>query len=61
MKNLEYDTWYWVAHPHEGDIWYPVYVNSNFEYLLDGVAHPVLQLKDLIVHKAVMPPTDTGE
>ena len=55
METLEYDTWYWVTDPREGDVWYPVYVNSNFEYLLDGVAFSVLELKVLTVVKAVMP------
>lgn len=52
---LEYNTWYWITDPREGDVWYPVYVNSEFEYLLDGVAHDVLELKSLLVKKAIMP------
>ena len=55
MKTLEYNTWYWVTDPREGDVWSPVYVNSNFEYMLDGNPHPILELKSLTIVKAIMP------
>lgn len=59
-KHLEYDTWYWITHSQEGGIWYPVYINSNFEYVLDGKHHSVLELKHMIVKKAVMPCDEIG-
>lgn len=55
---LEYDTWYWVSDPREGDIWFPVFVNSNFEYVLDGEFRSILELKELTVYKAIMPLTN---
>ncbi len=58
IMKLEYDTWYWVGDPREGDIWYPVFVNSNFEAMMDGKAHDLESIKGLTVIKAVMPLAD---
>ena len=52
---LEYNTWYWITDPREGDVWHPVYVSDNFTYILEGKARDVLELKYLTTIKAVMP------
>lgn len=50
--------WYWVCHPQEGDIFYPIFVNDDGRYLLDGRVANTEGAKDLdqlIWSKAVMP------
>ena len=55
MDNLQINTWYWFTDPREGDTWYPIYIMSNSEYMLDGMAWSISELKNLTVEKAVMP------
>lgn len=52
---LEKDTWYWVSHPQEGDIFYPVYIASNGYVVMDGTHNPPEVMDDLNYSKAVMP------
>jgi len=54
-KRLERDTWYWVASPNEGDIWYPINV-QEMGYLMDGnIRYNFEELKDLVIKKASLP------
>jgi len=52
---LEPNTWYWVSHPHEADIFIPVYSRGDGTHLRDGCFRPNNELSDLIVQKATMP------
>lgn len=54
----EINTWYWIYHPQEGDIFYPVFVNSDGGYLMDGkLANPegTKDLNSLNWTKSTMP------
>ena len=52
---LEKDTWYWVSHPHEGDIFYPVHSVDGVYVLMDEKHYKSEDLDGLIINKAVMP------
>jgi len=52
---LEPNTWYWIGHPHEGDIWHPIFINSDLEFKLDGEITAPIKLKDCIIRKAITP------
>lgn len=52
---LEKDTWYWVSHPQEDDIFYPVWVHSDGSIIMDGKHNPPEVVKGLNYSKAVMP------
>ncbi len=56
--SIERDTWYWISHPQEGDIFWPIYVNGDGQYFMDGKKLGLVestQLEDLTWDKAVMP------
>ena len=47
--------WYWVAHPQEGDVWYPVFVDNEGGYVMAGTIEDKTTLDQLIWEKAIMP------
>lgn len=47
--------WYWFTHPQEGDVWYPVFIQSEEYFMMDGEHHPIKNLDQAVVVKAVMP------
>ena len=53
------DTWYWIIdHPvADDDIWMPVFVTENYEFVLNNILYKADALKndDYLVKKAVMP------
>ena len=54
----ETDTWYWVWDPREGDIFWPIFVNIEGTYYMDGkvVTKKIKNgLNKLSWTKAVMP------
>ncbi len=46
--------WNWITHPHEGDIWYPVWINETY-FLMDGKPRNLDDLGQLIIKPAVIP------
>jgi len=52
---FEIDTWYWVSHPQEGDIFYPVFSGPDGYIQMDGKHIKSDELKGLNFSKAVMP------
>lgn len=51
----ENNCWYWVTHPHEGDVWYPVFVDNEGKYVMAGEYQNKHELDQLIWEKAIMP------
>ena len=51
---FERDYWYWLYNPEEGDIFYPVYIDSDGCVVIDGEVKEELPL-NLPLTKAVMP------
>jgi len=55
----ERDTWYWVSHPQEGDIFTPLFVNTDGQYFMDGkklgLVESVQVEEGLTWHRAEMP------
>ena len=48
--------WYWYSHSHEGDIFYPVYINLEInKFLIDGKRKPLVDLEGFNLFKAVLP------
>ena len=54
---LEHNTWYWISHPQEGDIFYPVLVVNDKYLMMDGKHHLIEDNKGANFEKAVMPET----
>ncbi len=52
---LEHSCWYWVAHPGEDDIFYPVYVLDDEYLMLNGNRTKINMNNGAIFTKAVMP------
>jgi len=53
--DLEENTWYWISHPHEGDIFYPIKSIGMNIVILDGARVHKDTIGDVHWHKAVMP------
>lgn len=51
---FEKDAWYWLCNPEEGDIFYPIYINSEGQVVMDGFIRDE-EPRDLPLTKAVMP------
>ena len=51
----EKNCWYWVTHPHEGDVWYPVFVDNEGGYVMAGTIEDKAMMDQLTWAKAVMP------
>ncbi|MBL4869808.1 MAG: hypothetical protein JKX72_02515 [Robiginitomaculum sp.] len=51
----ELNSWYWVTHPHEGDVWYPVFVDNEGGYVMAGQVEDKKMMDQLTWQKAVMP------
>jgi len=54
---LEKGKWYWVSHPQEGDLFYPVYIVDDGYLLMDGRHEPIDENSGAIFTKAIMPNT----
>lgn len=52
---LEHNTWYGLSHPHEGDIFYPVFVVDDEHMLLDDKHERLDSCRDANFTKAIMP------
>lgn len=55
MEGREKNKWFWVTHPHEGDVWYPVFVNNQGDYIMAGNNEDKAMLDRLTWEIATMP------
>ena len=55
LIDLESDTWYWYSVYIEGDLFHPIYINSEGTPMIDGSGVLRQHLKGLTFHKAIMP------
>jgi len=57
--SIERETWYWISHSQEGDIFIPLFVNSAGQYYMGGRALGLVESvqveEGLTWHKAEMP------
>jgi hypothetical protein len=56
---IERNTWYWASDPREGDIFTPLFVNTDGQYYMNGLRLGLVdsvQIEEgLTWHKAEMP------
>lgn len=52
---LEKDAWYWVSHPHEGDIFIPILATGPNTIQINGENHHKDFVGDVTWNKAAMP------
>jgi hypothetical protein len=55
VMKLKNQTWYWMSHPHEGDIFYPVFILNDKYLMLDGEPCEISNNTGAIFDAAVMP------
>ena len=48
-------SWYRMSHPHEGDIFYPVFIVDNKHMLVDGQQHEIAKNAGATFAIAIMP------
>lgn len=53
--SLKHGTWYWLSHPHEGDVFYPAYIVDDVYMVVDGETISINENKDATYDEAVMP------
>jgi hypothetical protein len=48
-------SWYWLSHPHEGDIFYPVFILDDEYMLVDGKRWEIAKNAEATLTLAIMP------
>ena len=58
MNRFKKDTWYWASHPHEGDIWIPLYCTGT-QFTHNDNNYDIDKVKGMNIVEATMPDSGT--